>query len=114
MFDSPWPRNSRLPSMCWPERAATALAIEIDWLSATIVSAKAMPIRSGSEAQVEHRRDVKRGQIRRDRPDDRDPLRAERPPAVDGEREHGCEQQAEQHVRRRAAARSSARATRRW
>ena len=48
MFDRPWPRNSRLASMCWPERSATALAMEIDWPRATMVSAKAMPTRSGS------------------------------------------------------------------
>jgi hypothetical protein len=30
MLDRPWPRNSRFASMCWPERSATALAIEID------------------------------------------------------------------------------------
>ncbi len=40
--------NSRLASMRWPDRAATALAIEIDWPSATMVSAKARPISSGS------------------------------------------------------------------
>jgi len=33
MLDRPWPRNSRLASTCWPERSATALAIEIDWPS---------------------------------------------------------------------------------
>ena len=59
MFDSPWPRNSRLASMCWPDRAATALAIEIDWPRATIVNAKAMPTRSGS------RRRSKSGTLRR-------------------------------------------------
>ncbi len=43
--------NSRLASICWPERNATALAIEIDWPSATMVSAAAMPSRSGSLRQ---------------------------------------------------------------
>ena len=49
-FDRPWPRNSRFASMRWPERSATALAIEIDCASVTMVRAKAMPIRSGSRA----------------------------------------------------------------
>ena len=48
MFDSPWPRNSRFASMAWPERAATAFAIEIDWPSATIVSATARLTSSGN------------------------------------------------------------------
>ena len=98
MFDSPWPRNSRLASMCWPERAATALAIEIDWPRATIVSAKAMPTRSGSR----RRSNAGKRQVRpdrRDRPDDGDPLRAAGD-AVDRERERGRGEQAEQHVRR--------------
>ncbi|MNN06473.1 hypothetical protein D3C81_1192650 [compost metagenome] len=43
--------NSRLASICCPERSATALAIEIDWPSATMVSAEAMPSRSGSLRQ---------------------------------------------------------------
>ncbi|MNK88423.1 hypothetical protein D3C87_1083830 [compost metagenome] len=44
--------NSRLASTCWPERAATALAIEIDCPSATMVSAAAMPSRSGTVRQL--------------------------------------------------------------
>ncbi len=62
MFDRPWPRNSRLASMCWPERSAIALAIEIDWPRATIVSAKAMPTRSGS-VRRSTAGSAKRGQI---------------------------------------------------
>ena len=91
MFDRPWPRNSRLASMCWPERAATALAIEIDWPRATIVSAKAMPTRSGSRRQVERR-------PAEARPDRRDRARRRRPACAAapghqrsiGVREHGA------------------------
>ena len=63
MFDSPWPRNSRLASMCWPERAATALAIEIDWPRATIVSAKAMPTQVGQQRAGRTPAAAKCGQI---------------------------------------------------
>src|SRR5687767_14522947 len=36
-LDRPWPTNSRLASTCWPERAASTLAIENDWPSDTMV-----------------------------------------------------------------------------
>src|ERR1044071_4475601 len=49
MLDRPWPRNSRLASMVWPERSATALAMEMDWPSATMVRAKAIETSSGSD-----------------------------------------------------------------
>ena len=52
MLDKPWPRNSRLASMRWPERSATVLAIEIAWPSATTVSANASPTRSEACAQL--------------------------------------------------------------
>ena len=97
MFDSPWPRNSRLASMCWPERAATALAIEIDWPRATIVSAKAMPTRSGS------RRRSNAGKVRCGQIAGIGPTTATRwaaRDAIDRERERGRGEQAEQHVRR--------------
>ncbi|CFW03214.1 Uncharacterised protein [Bordetella pertussis] len=47
-LDKPWPMNSRLASINWPERIATALAIEMDCASATMVSGTATPTRSGS------------------------------------------------------------------
>ena len=40
--------NSRFASMRWPERAATALAMEMDCASATMVSAKARLSRSSA------------------------------------------------------------------
>ncbi len=48
MFDNPCPMNSRLGSMRWPDRTATAFATEIDWPSATMESATARPNRSGT------------------------------------------------------------------
>ena len=52
MLDRPWPRNSRLVSMRCPDLAATALAMEIAWPSATMVSANASPSNSGTWAQL--------------------------------------------------------------
>ncbi|MNV36158.1 hypothetical protein D3C71_1276240 [compost metagenome] len=51
MLDKPCPVNSRLASMRWPERVATALAMEIDCANATIVNANARLSRSGNVRQ---------------------------------------------------------------
>jgi hypothetical protein len=98
MFDSPWPRNSRLASRCCPERDATALAIEIDCPSATIVSAKGDADEVGQQPQVERRQREARPD-RRQRADDRD-VAAVGETALDREREQGREREREQHVRR--------------
>ncbi|MNL89501.1 hypothetical protein D3C87_2198410 [compost metagenome] len=51
MFDKPCPTNSRLASMRWPDRVATALAMEMDCAKATIVSANARLSKSGKARQ---------------------------------------------------------------
>ena len=96
MFDRPWPRNSRLASMCWPERSAIALAIEIDWPRATIVSAKAMPTRSGS-VRRSTAGSAKCGQIDGIGPTILTLLAGTEPPAVERERERAGGGQREQH-----------------
>ena len=42
MLDSPWPTNSWLASMCWPERTASAREIDMASVSAKTVTATAV------------------------------------------------------------------------
>src|SRR3546814_14467716 len=51
MFDRPCPMNSRLASMAWPERAATALSIEMDCARATMANVNARHSRAGSRTE---------------------------------------------------------------
>lgn len=48
MLDRPCPTNSRLTSSRWPERCASAFAIETDWPSAKIERAPAIDTNAGN------------------------------------------------------------------